>query len=35
LFVPSLFVVIQRFEDWWAARKTRARNVPAEQAREM
>jgi HAE1 family hydrophobic/amphiphilic exporter-1 len=30
LFVPSLFVVIQRFEEWWAARKTHARKVAAE-----
>ena len=33
LFVPSLFVVIQRFEEWRAARKakgTKAKPVPAE-----
>jgi hypothetical protein len=31
LFVPSLFVVIQRFEEWRAKGKPqRARHVPAE-----
>jgi HAE1 family hydrophobic/amphiphilic exporter-1 len=31
LFVPSFFVVIQRFEEWRLARKRRpAESVPAE-----
>jgi len=30
VFVPSLFVVIQRFEEWRAARKTKPKPVPAE-----
>ena len=29
LFVPSFFVVLQRFEEWWKARK-RPADVPAE-----
>ncbi|MFN3657594.1 MAG: efflux RND transporter permease subunit [Pseudolabrys sp.] len=30
LFVPSFFVVLQRFEEWLAARKARRQAVPAE-----
>jgi HAE1 family hydrophobic/amphiphilic exporter-1 len=30
LFVPALFVVIQRFEEWRAARKHSAIRAPAE-----
>jgi len=30
LFVPSLFVVIQRFEEWRNARKAKTKVVPAE-----
>jgi HAE1 family hydrophobic/amphiphilic exporter-1 len=30
LFVPTFFVVFQRFEEWWAARGT-ARKDPAKQ----
>jgi len=28
--VPSLFVVIQRFEEWQKARKAKPKPVPAE-----
>jgi HAE1 family hydrophobic/amphiphilic exporter-1 len=30
LFVPSLFVIVQRFEEWQAARKARPQDAPAE-----
>ena len=30
LFVPSIFVIVQRFEEWRATRKARPQGVPAE-----
>jgi hypothetical protein len=31
LFVPSVFVVVPRFEEWWAVRKGKAAKVAAAQ----
>jgi HAE1 family hydrophobic/amphiphilic exporter-1 len=30
LFVPAIFVMVQRFEEWRAGRKSRAATAPAE-----
>ena len=30
LFVPLLFVIVQRFEEWQASRKARPQDAPAE-----
>jgi HAE1 family hydrophobic/amphiphilic exporter-1 len=30
LFVPSMFVIVQRFEEWSRARKADPQGVPAE-----
>lgn len=30
LFVPSIFAIVQRFEEWQASRKAHPQDAPAE-----